>query len=563
MKVDVRIMFDQFHGNECLPKGICSYFLTLIPKVSSPQALGDFRPISLLGCLYKLIAKVLAARLSKVLDELIPNSQSAFLKGRQLVDGVVVVNEVIDFARKAGKDCLILKVDFEKAYDSVDWGFLDYMLRRFDFGAKWCAWMKACVCSGNMSVLLNGSPTEEISIRRGLKQGDPLAPFLFLIVAEGLGALMRKAVEIGRFQPFLVGRGNLPVSILQYADDTLCIGQASVENLWALKAILRGFEMASGPKREGGLGVRDLRVMNISLLTKWRWKLLLGGDELWKKVVVARYGAGVLGVALLGEENRWARASVWWRDVCNLDKGLGWFSRVAIKKLGERPLNEVLEGCVDRRSDPRVEFSTHFFVWEEALLQQLLEVISHANITEAEDRWTWILGSADGFSVKSCYVFLEGTLMLHNPRIPTRDNLCRRGVISEEVVFCPLCEEERETSCHLFLHCRVAASIWYGLTRWLGVVVVLPPLVAQSYAGFVGCGSNKKRKKGFSIVWLAFVWALWQARNDRVFNNKEVKVEEVVVYIQRLSWRWFLSNTAKGPCLLYEWVWNPGDCMLR
>jgi hypothetical protein len=123
LKYDVRILFDQFHGNASLPKSLCSYFLTLIPKVASPQSLGDFRPIALLGCLYKLVAKVLASRLALVLGDLIPNTQSAFLKGRQLVDGVVVVNEVIDFAKKSGKECLILKVDFEKAYDSVDWGF--------------------------------------------------------------------------------------------------------------------------------------------------------------------------------------------------------------------------------------------------------------------------------------------------------------------------------------------------------------------------------------------------------------------------------------------------------
>jgi hypothetical protein len=194
------------------------------------------------------VAKVLAGRLAKVVGSLIPNTQSTFIKGRQLVDGVVTVSEVIDYAKKTGKDCLIFKVDFEKAYDSVDWGFLDYMLCRFGFGVKWRGWMKACVCSGNMSVLVNGSPTEEICLRRGLKQGDPLAPLLFLLVAEGLGALMRSAVERGRFQPFNVGRGGLPVSILQYADDTLCIGEATVENLWAIKAVLRGFEMASGLK---------------------------------------------------------------------------------------------------------------------------------------------------------------------------------------------------------------------------------------------------------------------------------------------------------------------------
>ncbi|WJX12703.1 hypothetical protein P8452_03171 [Trifolium repens] len=127
LKGEITIMFDQFHGIGSLPKGLLSYFVTLIPKVNSPFGLKDFRPISLLGCLYKLIAKVLASRLSKVMNFLIAPNQSAFIKGRNLVDGVLVVNELVDLAKRQGKECLILKVDFEKAYDSVDWGFLEYI----------------------------------------------------------------------------------------------------------------------------------------------------------------------------------------------------------------------------------------------------------------------------------------------------------------------------------------------------------------------------------------------------------------------------------------------------
>jgi hypothetical protein len=92
-----------------------------------------------------LIAKVLASRLARVVGDLIPKTQSAFLKGRQLVDGVVVANEIVDYAKKTGKECLILKVDFEKAYDSVEWSFLDYLLQQFGFGEKWREWMRACV----------------------------------------------------------------------------------------------------------------------------------------------------------------------------------------------------------------------------------------------------------------------------------------------------------------------------------------------------------------------------------------------------------------------------------
>lgn len=96
--------------------------MTLILKVKDPSSLKEFRPISLLGCLYKILLKVLATRLSKLMNSIISESQSTFLKGRHLVDGVLVVNEMVDLAKKSKRKCLILKVDFENAYDSVDWG---------------------------------------------------------------------------------------------------------------------------------------------------------------------------------------------------------------------------------------------------------------------------------------------------------------------------------------------------------------------------------------------------------------------------------------------------------
>jgi hypothetical protein len=94
---------------------------------------------------------------------------------------------------------------------------------------------------------VNGSPTEQVNIKRGLKQGDPLAPFLFLLVAEGLNALTQRAVSLGYFKSFEVS-SDVSVSLLQFADDTLFIGEARVENLWAMKAILRWFELVSGLK---------------------------------------------------------------------------------------------------------------------------------------------------------------------------------------------------------------------------------------------------------------------------------------------------------------------------
>ena len=122
------------------------------------------------------------------------------------------------------------------------------MLGRMGFGFKWISWMKCCVESGSVSVLVNGSPTEEFLMSKGLRQGDPLAPFLFLIVAEGLGGLMKKAVALRLFKGFLVGRKNVEVSHLQFADDTLSIGDGTPQNILTMKAVLRWFELISGLK---------------------------------------------------------------------------------------------------------------------------------------------------------------------------------------------------------------------------------------------------------------------------------------------------------------------------
>jgi hypothetical protein len=116
---------------------------------------------------------------------------------------------------------------------------------------------------------------------------------------------------------------------------------------------------------------------------------------------------------------------------------------------------------------------------------------------------------------------------------------------------------------HLFLYCDLAATVWYTLCRWFDVVIVLPPDIMMSYGLLVGSGRNKRVRMGFSIVWLALVWALWRSRNDRIFNNVAQTVADVMDLIQRFSWQWFLSRTTKDSCLLYEWIWNPGECMMR
>ena len=124
LKGDLIRFFNDFHKHGKLSKGINSTFIALIMKVESPQCLSDFRPISLVNCLYKILSKVLANRLRNVIGSVISSSQTAFVPGRQILDGLLIVNELVDVARKRKKDLLLFKLDFEKAFESVDWNYL-------------------------------------------------------------------------------------------------------------------------------------------------------------------------------------------------------------------------------------------------------------------------------------------------------------------------------------------------------------------------------------------------------------------------------------------------------
>jgi len=120
LKEDVMRFLVEFHRNGKLTKGINSTFIARIPKVDNPQSLNDFRPISLVGSLYKILAKVLANRLRLIIGSVISDTQTNFIKGHQILDGILVANEVVDEARKCKKELILFKVDFEKAYDSID-----------------------------------------------------------------------------------------------------------------------------------------------------------------------------------------------------------------------------------------------------------------------------------------------------------------------------------------------------------------------------------------------------------------------------------------------------------
>lgn len=248
IREDIMRMFAEFHRFGKLVNGLNHSFVVLIPKKEEAISLKDYRPISLISCVYKILSKVLAARMSRFVNKIISDHQSAFIGNRFIMDGVVVLNEVINEARKKKMERLIFKIDFAKAYDSVEWSFLDNMLEFFEFDRVWRKWIMECVSTAHISVLVNGSPSGDFKMERGLRQGDPLSPFLYLLVAEGLSILVNRAVDFGILEAAEVGRDKVRVSHLQYADDTVFVSSGKESNSWAMKWILRNFEILSGLK---------------------------------------------------------------------------------------------------------------------------------------------------------------------------------------------------------------------------------------------------------------------------------------------------------------------------
>jgi hypothetical protein len=568
-------------------------------------------------------------------------------------------------------------------------------------------------------------------------------------------------VEVGLFKGFSVGSGSVVVSHLQYADDTLCIGEASVENLWTLKAILRGFEMASGlkinfwkscllgvnvsaeflemgctflnckrgavpfkylglpvganPKRvdtwdplldqirrrlnswenkfisfggrivllnsilnsipifymsfmkmptqvwkklvsiqraflwgglrsgkkiswvkwevvcqekcKGGLGVKDVRIMNLSLLAKWRWRIIQNEQSLWREVLEARYGFQISFKSDWSNIHFPAKSSNWWKDLVGLqsvDSLINWISEALEKKVGngsstrfweekwigdtvlkekfprlfslseqkELAVSELLEAFLDRS---KLLWRRSLFQWEEELVDKLGMMVSEVALSTDRDKWVWNLDEDGIFSVKSTYNYLAAELsnsemvsmeearvfkkiwestapskiiafswQLLYDRLPSKRNLRSRGMVQFlHNENCTWCGVCPETGIHLLLHCNYAQEVWGRVCRWLGLDVVIPPNFFIFLLCFLDGAGSKKVRKGLLLIWHTTLWLLWKARNGLIFNNVSKSPKEVFDEVTVTTWKWGVHRLSLSPCLLYEWQQQPRFCLTK
>jgi hypothetical protein len=231
-----------------MPEGWNEMTIVLTPKVSNPSQVKDLRPISLCNVLYKLVAKVLANILKRVLPDVISLAQSAFVPGRLISDNILLAYEFSHHMRgrrKGNRGFAAIKLDMSKAYDRVEWHFLEDMMSKMGFCRRWIDLIMKCVSTVRYRIRVNGELSNELVPERGLRQGDPLSPYLFLICAEGFSALLNQAENDGSIKGIKVCPGAPSVSHLLFADDSLILVRAKEGDAQKLQEILHLYEECS------------------------------------------------------------------------------------------------------------------------------------------------------------------------------------------------------------------------------------------------------------------------------------------------------------------------------
>ncbi|CAN1846005.1 LINE-1 retrotransposable element ORF2 protein [Linum perenne] len=373
--------------NKHIPTEARATDIVLLPKKDDATRMSDLRPISLCNVRYRIVAKVLANRMRRIMADIIPEEQSAFIKGRSIVDNVLIAFETLhamNIRRTAKIGEVALKVDISKAYDRVEWKYLEAIMEKMGFNRNWIDLVLLSVQSVEYSVLINSSRSEPFVPGRGLRQGCPLSPFLFLICAEGLSALVRKEVEDDHLHGVRVCNRAPPVTHLLFADDSFFFFRAEIEEARRVKRIFQTYGQASGQlinfAKSGIFFSKSTHVMlqdgvkailGVSepfdrgkylgmpsfvgrrkkdtfmfikeriweRIQKWKGRMLSkGGKEVLVKSVLQAipiYSMNVfmLPVTLVTEIERLIN-SFWWGDNTNGERGIAWmrWERLCVKK---------------------------------------------------------------------------------------------------------------------------------------------------------------------------------------------------------------------------------------
>lgn len=246
IKVDLQKMIKGFIRKAKIGGGTNSTYLALIPKDSNPETFTRFKPISLCNGSYKILAKLLANRIKPLLKRLISSAQGGFVEGRHILDNVIQVQETIHSSKQRNEKGMIIKLDMANVFDRVNHSFLIKVLLTFGFSPHFVHLIKACIDNSWIAPLVNGRPSKFFQAQRGIRQGCPLSPFLYILMADSLSRKLTAKRTDGTLLGLKPSPGVDPLNHALFADDSLLLRGASSRIAKVFDSILKSYCRVSG-----------------------------------------------------------------------------------------------------------------------------------------------------------------------------------------------------------------------------------------------------------------------------------------------------------------------------
>lgn len=230
------------------PRSINKIYIALIPKCKNPGSPKDFRPISLCNVVMKIVIKVIANGVKCLLPEVVDEEQSAFVKGRLITDNALIAMECFHWLKKktkGTKGMMAFKLDMAKAYDRMEWPFINVVLLVTGFPTNLIRTIMSCISTVSYQVLINGQSSGSFYPERGIKQGDPLSPYIFILCANVLSGLLHRESQLRNLHGIRVARNAPEITHLLFAGDSLLFARANLREAETISQILNRYQLAS------------------------------------------------------------------------------------------------------------------------------------------------------------------------------------------------------------------------------------------------------------------------------------------------------------------------------
>nr|GEV68627.1 RNA-directed DNA polymerase, eukaryota [Tanacetum cinerariifolium] len=561
IKKDLVGFVQDFFSTGTIPHRCNASFIALIPKVPNPMVISDFRPISLIGAQYKIIAKVLANRLAKVIDSIIGHEQSAFIKNRQILDGPLM-------------SCFMR------------------------FNDTWIKWISGCLFYATSSILINGSPTCEFNINRGLRQGDPLSPFLFIIAMEGLHVALEDALAAGLYRclPIDCNMANVknwdPIvdkfskRLSKWKSSMLSIGGRATFISSVLGSIgtyyfsLFPIPITVSKKLESirshffgevMINLKDpMDFMEFSSSFQRKH-----GSWYWQPLFFESSPNSEMALAFFNNPNSlWVRLLTYIHG--DIDDASSFLNHVGSQGVWGR-IECLIRDCWN--NGWRLEWSRSISSGSNATnIANLYSQLANYSLNDSEDDWSWAIGMSsitvkttrehidqrylpnDGmetrwnrFLPKKINIFIWRAL---HDRLPTRWNLSRKGIDVDSLPF-PVCDAGIETIQHSLWFCSLATIVWHRIFVWLHITPPMLSNIQDFYSWIDDLHISSSRRTILDTICSVVLWTLWNFRNETTFGTTPPKRCTLIDKIVDFSYSWYSSRNNLYPVTWNNWLENP------